>query len=153
MGVPCVNGYYQLTRGTGGLEFRCPILHLNYTYEQPLTEVRMHRPPRKPHPECTGISRGVLRGWRGERIATKLVRDLNINTWSKGYGHSTQKGNLGEPADPDFPGRGYGAAGDMTFLAVGSYMPDGVLPGEAETGEETDSANCSSASLTGSPVV
>ena len=69
------------------------------------------------------------------KITTIIMWDLNINAWieteKEEYVKWLVEEQLWELSDPRVPTYRVGAATDGILLAIGEYMPDGLLPQEA----------------------
>ena len=62
-----------------------------------------------------------------------LAGDFNINSWDAEYVEWIETEDLWELADPGISTHRSGAVDDMILLVAGNYIPEGVLPGEAES--------------------
>ena len=100
----------------------------------------MYRPPNSPRPLYEEGRERALEDNREEHITTLAAGDLKVNSWKSGYGNWLQGEELRELPDPSKPTHESGTVGDAMEMAVGKYMPEGVLPRGAGTETETSAA-------------
>ena len=136
--VPYLPGRGQITTVKGEIEHFSTTLFPNHNYEQALVIVGVYRPPDNKHPAYEKALEEVLSSQKADRKTTIIAGDLNINSWGKEYHEWTEKEDLWTLANPLIATHRSGTTDDTMLMAVGDYIPDGVLPGEAETEEEME---------------
>ena len=68
-----------------------------------------------------------------------IERDHKMDSIDPEYMSWGNGNELWISADPQLPTYRTGAVGDAMLLAVATYLPEGILPGGAETAKETES--------------
>ena len=63
---------------------------------------------------------------------TFILGDLDINSWDKEYTRRVLCEELWVLANPQAPTHRPGTVDDAILVAIGDYIPGGILPGEAE---------------------
>ena len=80
--------------------------------------------------------REIISPKRKESAPAKIAGDLEINTWGKEYENWPWNEEIWELANPNTPTHESGTTDDATLFVAGEYIPEEILPGEAETEKE-----------------
>ena len=135
------------------MEFRSTELFPNYNYEQSLLIVGVYRPPDAVHPPYKEALEGMLQRYHSQEVATLIAGDLNINSWGKEYYEWVEREELWVLAGPRTPTHRSCTTDDTMLVAVGGNLPEGLLPGAAETDKELEKAEFYSVYTTEDPVI
>ena len=131
--IPHLPGGNQITYTQGEMEFCNTVLFPNYDYAQPLQIVGVYRPPKSQHPPYKEALEKILRKYQKEGTTTIIAGGLNIDSWAREYHEWVESEELGVLAGRRRATHRSGTADDTVLIAVGDYVPEGILPGETET--------------------
>ena len=140
--VPFVEGIGRITERKGTLEHCSARLYPNYSYEQGLEITGVYRPPNIPNQKYEEELTGILAPNRKENVSIIIAGDLNVNTWGKGYENWLEEENIWVLANPEEPTHESGTTDDTMLFVAGDYIPEGILPGEAETDKALQTEDC-----------
>ena len=143
----------QITTVKGEMEYCSTTVFPNHNYEQSLVVVGVYRPPDSKHPEYGAALEEILKSQKIEGKTTIIAGDFNINSWGKEFHEWTEREDLWILANPLVSTHRSGTTDDSMLLAVGDYIPDGVLPGEAETDKELEKAEFYPVYVTEDPII
>ena len=96
----------------------------------------VYRPPNVPNQNYEEDLKELLEPNRKENVSTIIAGDLNLNTWGKGYENWVEEENIWVLANPAEPTHESGTTDDTMLFVAGDYIPEGILPGEAESDKE-----------------
>ena len=96
----------------------------------------VYRPPNIPNQNYKDDLKEMLAPTRKENVSIIIAGDLNLNTWGKGYENWLWEENIWALANPEEPTHESGTTDDTMLFVAGDYIPEGILPGEAETDKE-----------------
>ena len=82
-----------------------------------------------------------------------MAGDLNVNSWGAEYANWVEEHDLWILAGPYRLTYRTGAVDDAILKAVGAYLPEGILPSEADTAKGTESAERYSVYVTKDPFI
>ena len=134
--VPFVEGTGKTTDKKGALEYCSTRLYPNYSYDQGLEVVGVYRLPNSPNQEYAEDLTNIVAPNRKENASVIIAGDLNLNTWGREYENWLWGENIWVLANPKAPTHESDATDDTVLFAAGDYIPEGILPGEAETEKE-----------------
>ena len=134
--IPCYEEYSVITHQKNEIEHCATIIYPNHNANDKLAVVGIYRPPYKEHPSYKGAIQQMMGMRKKEQITTILIGDLNLNSWlekeKEEYVDWIEEEQLWELSDPRTPTYRTGTVTDGILLAMGDYMPDGILPQETE---------------------
>ena len=138
--VPSSKKYDKIVTRPNELEYCAATVYPNHNPRDKLEIVGVYRPPETDHPSYEEASNQMLRSNREENITTIIIGDLNIHSWDtnekNGYQRWVENEQLWELSDPQTPTYRTGTVTDGVLLAPGEYLPDGILPQDADPEED-----------------
>ena len=78
----------------------------------------------------------MLLEYRKSETTTIIAGDINITSWKKGYEEWKEENDLWLLTNPNTPTFKKGTTTDAILIALGNYIPEGILPTEIEQENE-----------------
>ena len=131
-----MEGTSRIATEKGVLEYCATSPYPNDTYDQRLMIAGVYRPPESPRQDYAAALKEMISPNRKENVSTISAGAQNVNTWGKEYENWLRGEEIWELADPNTPTHEPGTTGDAMLFLAREYIPEGILPGKAETEKE-----------------
>ena len=95
----------------------------------------------------------VLTDFRVKNITTIIVGDLNVTSWKKEYAEWIEQNEPWELSNPAVPTFTKGLAPDAMLMALGEYIPEGLVLTESEEDDNSECLENSPAYISERPVL
>ena len=96
-------------------------------YGLPLNIVGAYRPPESKHPPYDMALTRMTKENKEKGITTLIVGDLNVTSWKNHYQDWIEQNELWELSNPRVPTFKKGTTPDAMVMAVGGYLPEGIM--------------------------